>query len=202
MPTPVRFHLISYEEHKPLVPTPLDPLHRNYDCGSCGRATCGCVVADLPRNDGSVLYWCYCSCPRQEPAVLLENKGVMIAQYPEIREFHPAISWPGPLAKLYDEAAKAYSAGAYTAAAMVCRKVLMAVACHEGDGEGKSFTAYVDYITSTVLVFPKAKPAIDAIRDIGNDANHEIDFVVKDDAKRAMQIVVYLLNAVYSMPTV
>jgi hypothetical protein len=59
---------------------------------------------------------------------------------------------------------------------------------------------YVTYITNTVLTFPKAKDSIDKIRDIGNDANHDVAFVAPDDARRAMQIVTYMLNTIYSLP--
>jgi hypothetical protein len=69
---------------------------------------------------------------------------------------------------------------------MVCRKVLMVCACQEGDTDGKKFVEYVDHITTNVLTFAKAKDPIDKIRTIGNDANHNVKFVGRDDAKRAM----------------
>jgi hypothetical protein len=76
----------------------------------------------------------------------------------------------------------------------------MACACHEGDVDGKKFTEYVDFITGTVLTFPRAKTAIDSIRSIGNEANHELRFVNDDEAKRAMMIVKYMLDTIYSFP--
>lgn len=83
---------------------------------------------------------------------------------------------------------------------MICRKILMVCACHKGAGENKSFASYVDYITTTVLQYPDAVRAINAIRDIGNDANHEVKMVGADDAKRSMKIVTYMLNTIYSFP--
>src|ERR1019366_8042315 len=108
--------------------------------------------------------------------------GVVVCQLPEAREFKPGEKWPPELEQLFEESAKAYAAGAFTASAMVSRKILMACACHEGDTDGKPFVAYVDYITNTVLTFPKAKDSIDKIRGIGNEANHKIRFVSRDDA--------------------
>ena len=67
----------------------------------------------------------------------------------------------------------------------------MACACHEEATDVKRFTEYVDYITGTVLTFPRAKSAMDAIRTIGNEANHQ----------RFLQIVTYMLNAIYSLPS-
>src|SRR5262249_44154088 len=105
------------------------------------------------------------------------------------------------LEQLYEEASKAFAAGAYTACAMVCRKLLMVCACHEGAQDGKQFVEYVKHITDSVLTFPKAKDSIDKIRSIGNDANHSIRFVIRDDAKRAMSIVTYMMNTIYSLPS-
>lgn len=65
---------------------------------------------------------------------------------------------------------------------------------------GKKFAHYVDYLPNDVLNFPAARQTIDQIREIGNDANHEVAFVEKDDARRAMQIIEYTLNAIYALP--
>lgn len=124
-----------------------------------------------------------------------------VTQIPSAIEFLPGEGWPELLTRLFNEAARAYSAGAYTATAIVCRKLLMACACDQGDEDGKPFTAYVDFITNTVLTFPKARTAIDAIRQIGNEANHNVQFVPKEDARRALLIVSYMLNTIYSLPS-
>src|SRR5690606_8222079 len=119
-------------------------------------------------------------------------------QYPVACEFNPEADWPPDLANLYKEATKAFASKAYTASAMLCRKLLMACACDKGAAEGLKFIDYVDYITSTVLTYPAAKAAIDKIRGIGNDANHKIQFVNEADARRAMKIITYTLHTVYS----
>lgn len=124
----------------------------------------------------------------------------MTSQLPIAREFHSGADWPTELSQLYDEAAKAYSAGAYTATTMVCRKLLMACACEKGADDGKTFVTYVDFITNNVLAYPAAKSSIDAIRAIGNEANHHVQFVNQSDATRAMKIVTYMLNTIYSLP--
>ena len=77
----------------------------------------------------------------------------------------------------------------------------MACACDKGAKDGKDFTEYVEYITSTVLTYEAARSAIDKIRGIGNSANHKIQFVNKSDAERAMKIITYLLSTIYSLPT-
>lgn len=123
-----------------------------------------------------------------------------MSQLPNGCEFRSDDSWPPDLISLYVEAVKAYAAGAYTAASMVCRKILMVCACHKGAGENKTFAVYVDYITTSVLLYPEAVNSINAIRNIGNDATHEVKLVGPDDAKRAMKIVTYMLNTIYTFP--
>jgi hypothetical protein len=124
----------------------------------------------------------------------------VVYQTPIAKEFSASDSWPRELGQLYDEAAAAYSAGAHTACAMVCRKLLMTTACKEGDTDGKSFVSYVNYITDSVLTFPKAKAAIEKIKNIGNEANHHVAFVSPDDSRKALTIITYMLNAIYSLP--
>ena len=180
----------------------LIPKHCKYSCGACGDTTTGRVLCEVERHDGSIVKWCWCSCDKGEPSVLIEKDGAMIGQIPIAKEFHSEPDWPTGLAQLYDEAAKSYAAGAFTATAMVCRKVLMACACEKGETDGKGFGAYVDHITNNVLTYPAARTSIDAIRTIGNDASHDMSTVNQADAARAMKIVTYMLNTIYSLPKI
>lgn len=204
MASKVEFFVLNNEEWQGLSSggAHIKPKHIQMDCGACGKSTNARVVATCQRKpDGAVIAWCICACEREEPAMVLSRGGVPFAQFPEAKHFQPGERWPSDLAQLYDEAAKAFAAGAYTAATMVARKLLMATACKEGDTDGKQFAPYVDFITGTVLTFPKAKESIDRIRKIGNEANHSLQFVSRDDAKRAMDIVTYMLNTIYSLPS-
>ena len=177
------------------------PIYMSFVCGICGEPNNGRVVADCPASDSRHVYWCVCSCPKTEPTVIVKRSQAMVSQAPEAREFRSDPRWPPDLIQLFDEGAAAFGSGAFTAASMVARKILMACACHEGADDGKAFTYYVDYVTDTVLTFPRAKTAIDQIRTIGNEANHSIQFVTADSAKRALEIVAYTLNAIYSLPS-
>ncbi len=76
----------------------------------------------------------------------------------------------------------------------------MVTACNKGEKDGKRFIEYVDYITDTVLKFPEAKNSIAKIKDIGNDANHDATLVSQADAGHAIDIVTYMLNAIYALP--
>ena len=178
------------------------PKYRDYVCATCGSKTTGRVLCDLIReSDSAIVSWCICSCDERAPTLIIERDGEVIAQYPTSKEFHVGPNWPTDLANLYEEASKTFAASAHTACAMVCRKVLMATACENGDDDGKTFVQYVDYIIDKVLTFPKARDAIKKIKDIGNEANHKIAFVAEPDARRSMQIVTYMLNTIYSLPS-
>ena len=208
-PGDVTFHPMKVEEYR-LPPAfgggfpgnlAVRPVHTDYTCGACGQTTNGRVLCEMLRtNGGPKIMWCVCSCEREQPTVVETTEGKVISQLPIAREYHANPNWPTDLAALYEEAAKSYAAGAFTASAMLCRKLLMECACHEGDKEGRSFTQYVDFIIANVLTMPKAKATIEAIRSIGNEANHKVQFVAEPDAKKAMEIASYMLAAVYSIP--
>jgi hypothetical protein len=150
--------------------------------------------------------WCICACEKREPTIITEKDGEVISQLPVLKQFHSSPEWPKDLADLYEEATRSYSAGAFTSASMVCRKILMSCACHEQSNagvavkEGESFSYYVDYLASSVLNFPAAKTPIDAIRKIGNDANHHVQMVSQPDAERSMKIVHRMLDTIYAFP--
>ncbi len=203
----VIFHPVRVEEYNipntPYQPQPptfygTRPRWREFICGECGSPVQGRVVADLLRKDGDMTLWCLCPC--EGASVILERNGNVIRQSPVALQFTAAPDWPTTLKQLYEEAAKSHAANAHTAAAMVCRKVLMVCACEKGAKDGLTFTQYVDHITKNVLTFPAAQNAIDAIRGIGNDANHQVAMVNQADAERAMRIVTYMLNTIYSFP--
>ncbi len=197
----VHFYALDTSEHHDACQG-IKPKHKGYLCGSCGSRTNGRVVCDLKREDGSMVSWCLCSCERHEPAIISESPSAeVIMNLPQMQEFRASEKWPPELAKLYEEGARSFSAQAYTATSMVCRKLLMSCACHESAPEGKAFVDYVEYITGTVLTFPRAKASIDRIRTIGNEANHTVQFVNREDARKAMEIVTYMLDTIYSLPS-
>lgn len=107
---------------------------------------------------------------------------------------------PENLGALYGEARDCVAIGAYHAVVMVSRKILMHVAVEKGAKEGESFAAYVNYLSDNNLVPPDSKDWVDEIREIGNDANHEIFDITQDEAKGALDFVSMLLKLVYEYP--
>jgi hypothetical protein len=96
----------------------LRPKHKTYLCGECGNTTHGRVLCDVIRqSDRADIQMCLCSCELAMPAIIVDKDGETLMQVPRAREFHSDDKWPPDLAKLYDEGARAYAIGAYTAQA-------------------------------------------------------------------------------------
>jgi len=101
---------------------------------------------------------------------------------------------------LYTEARKCTSAGAYTAAVLACRKLLMHTAVDKGAEAGKSFLEYVEFLSTKGYITPDARGWVDAIRTKGNEANHEIKMMNQDDARDLLTLVEMLLKIIYEFP--
>jgi hypothetical protein len=101
---------------------------------------------------------------------------------------------------LYEEARNCMKVNAYTAAAMCCRKLLMNVAVTETAKKGQRFEYYVDYLANEGYLGAKARPWVDHIRDKGNEANHEIEMVERQDAERLIQFCEMMLKTMYEYP--
>ena len=106
---------------------------------------------------------------------------------------------PVEMETLYNEARDSSGVGAYTACAMLARKVLMNLAVLEGADENKSFLYYVNYLAENGFVPKKGKPWVDKIRQMGNEATHEIQVVTAEDAKDVLFLVENLLRFNFEM---
>jgi hypothetical protein len=100
---------------------------------------------------------------------------------------------------VYEEARRCTAIGAHTAAVMLCRKILMHVAVEKGADENLKFVQYVNYLAAKGYVPPDGKGWVDAIRDKGDDANHEIQIMSPDDARLIVRFTEMLVRFVYEM---
>ena len=107
---------------------------------------------------------------------------------------------PADLAGLYREARLSASAGAPTAAVMVCRKMLMNIAVEQKAEENKKFAYYVDYLASKGYLPPGGEEWVKHIKDRGNEANHEIKAMTPEDARLLIRFVEMLLKFIYEFP--
>jgi len=101
---------------------------------------------------------------------------------------------------IYEEARLCTSHQAFTSAVMLCRKLLMNIAVKHGAPENQSFQSYVEYLDENGFVPPNGKKWVDAIRQKGNEANHEISLMTARDAHNIVRFSEMLLRFVYEMP--
>ena len=90
--------------------------------------------------------------------------------------------------------------GSFTAAVLLCRKLLMHIAVEKGAQENQSFLEYVNYLSQKGYVPPDGKGWVDHIRSKGNEANHEINTMSEADAVDLLTFLEMLLIFIYEFP--
>jgi hypothetical protein len=88
----------------------------------------------------------------------------------------------------------------YTAAVLICRKMLMNIAVQEKAKPGLRFIEYVEYLANNGYVPPNGKVWVDHIRKKGNEATHEIAIMKQEDAKDLLGFLEMLLRFIYEFP--
>jgi len=114
---------------------------------------------------------------------------------------NPVNHVPPDLNALYEEARRASSQNCYTAAVLVCRKMLMNIAVNQKAKEGLKFIEYVEYLAAQGFVPPHGRHWVDHIRKKGNEATHEIALMGQQDAKDLLGFVEMLLRFIYEFPS-
>ena len=109
---------------------------------------------------------------------------------------------PVEVSDLYDESRKCTSCGAYMAAVLCCRKLLMNVAVSKGAQEGLSFVDYIEFLSQRGFVPPDGKEWVDHIRRKGNEATHEIAPMTRQDAEDLIDFAEMLLKFIYEFPAI
>ncbi len=166
---------------------------KQYTCGYCD--TLVAAAHGLVSNNPAVK--CFiCICPNCQRPTFFEGASQQ-----------PGVSFGGKVEHiaqevdgLYNEARKCTSAGAYTAAVLACRKLLMHTAVDKGSDPGKSFLEYVEFLSARGYITPDARGWVDAIRTKGNEANHEIKMMDQNDARDLLTLVEMLLKIIYEFP--
>jgi hypothetical protein len=108
---------------------------------------------------------------------------------------------PDTLNALYDEARRCTAQRCFTAAVLLCRKMLMHIAVEKSAKEGLNFLEYVNFLSDKGYVPPNGKHWVDHIRKKGNEATHEIVLMSASDASELLTFVEMLLRFVYEFPS-
>ena len=173
-----------------------DIQEKDYSCGYCGKdvgPSKGFVESSGATNKCFIYICPRCSKPtfidgqkNQTPKPLYGNNVDGISD--------------NNIKSLYHEARECVSVGAYTAAVMVCRKILMNLAVQHKADENKTFAHYVDYLVTNGFVPPQGKTWVDAIRLKANEATHEIPIIGIKDAYLILDFTEQLLRNNYELP--
>ena len=174
--------------------------NKSFVCGYCNTSVSSIVGMKLGQNsDGSgpQIGGCYI-CPNCGAPSFFAPNG---KRYPTPALGNSVQHVPTDLDALYGEARRATSQSCYTAAVLVCRKMLMNIAVNQKAKEGLKFIEYVDYLAQNGFVPPNGKHWVDHIRKKGNEATHEIAIMGEQDAKELLSFIEMLLRFIYEFPS-
>lgn len=165
---------------------------KTFVCCNCGK--------EIASNQGFVgfalgspycyIYICHnCSAPNAFDSLgkpLIEPKiGKEIANLPE------------NVSNLYNEVRTCLQSGAFTAAAMLMRRMLMDIAVSEKIEQGLTFSQYVERLCTDGIIPRKAKHLADAVRQLGNEVNHELQTAKPEETFALFKFMEMLLEVNY-----
>ena len=168
---------------------------KSYVCGHCGNplASQYGYYGTWAQRNVAFIYICHqCNLP----TFFYENSQIPGVHFGQSIKHIPDAN----VEKLYEEARTCFSVNAFTSSVMCCRKLLMNLAVSEGAKEGMSFVDYVNFLNDNNFIPPKGKAWVDAIRKLGNDATHSIEFKTPEEAKLILTFTEMLLKFIYEMP--
>lgn len=166
-------------------------------CWNCGKniATNEGYIASYKDKYGGInekpmIYICHqCSAP----SIVDNERHLVLCPLPgkEIKHL------PEDINSVYKEARACMSVSAYTAAIMLFRKIIMNMAVEEGAEEGNNFKYYLGYLCKEGLVHKKQTKQAEKVKDLGNDANHKIEYRTKEEAEMLFKFVEQFLITNY-----
>lgn len=181
-------------------------------CGHCSRR----VGAEIVYVEGTALQnlqstgyapppkqtlWLRCpACGEGSVRAPLVQRGGLV--FPGALPGADVRNLPADVATAWSEARRAHSVGAYTAAEIMCRKILMHIAVDvAGSAPGKTFVAYVGDLEADNYIMAGLKPVVDQVRNRGNKANHELPASTEQESLTTLTITHHLLSGVYDLPS-
>jgi len=167
---------------------------REYICPYCSNKVASAVGYYKKGPPASYIY----ICPHCDTPTYFEHSRFQYPDSPYGNSFKHIDS--EDINGLYEEARRCISVNAFTASVMLCRKIIMNVAVHHDAKENLKFKCYVDFLYNQNIIPKNSKNWVDFIRKTGNEANHEIPLVSKEDATYVFEFTAYLLEMVYEKP--
>jgi hypothetical protein len=168
------------------------------ECSECDARVAATVESsyDVFLDDpGFTIRYLFLKCPRCASAILAhqDDEDARYGQNPErwsipIRLYPPAstrqlgVSVPEPIRNAFVEAVACFEAKAFTASAIMCRKVLEAV-CVAHHAKGRGLAAQLKYLADKGEFDKRLFDWISALRVAGNEAAHDVGVTIsREDA--------------------
>ncbi len=119
--------------------------------------------------------------------------------YPEPERGQLGLSVPDPIRKAFAEAYACYANGkAYTACAIMCRKVLEGI-CGTHGAEGNNLAARLKNLSDKGILDKRLYEWITTLRTVGNEAAHDVEVTVsRDDAKDLLDLAEAVSEYLYT----
>lgn len=167
----------------------------SFVCGHCGESISsdkGYVATDDMGRKHAHIYICH-AC--NQPSYIVGSLHV-----PAAALGNSVSNLPPDIESIYEEIRQATSVNAYTSAVLTARKLLMHIAVEKGADTGKTFKAYVNYLETNHFTPPGSTSWVDRIRQLGNEANHEIVIMDNEQAQLILTFLEMLLKFIYGFP--
>jgi DNA-directed RNA polymerase subunit RPC12/RpoP len=174
--------------------------NKDFVCGYCGNqvsSISGYQFGQSTDGSGQEIAAIYICSSCKGPNVI----GPGAERYPSPAFGMPVRQVPDSLNQLYEEARRCTQERCFTAAVLICRKMLMNVAVEQGGNPGGTFQSYVTYLGDQGYVPPNGRHWLDHIRKKGNEATHEIQLMSEADARDLLIFVEMLLRFIYEFPS-
>lgn len=133
-------------------------------------------------------------CPHCQAPNVFDVSGKTVLSFLPGREIK---NLPENIKNVYEEVRKCMQGNCFTAAIMLMRKIIMSIAVHEGAEENLKFIQYVDYLNVNGIVPKKSKSKAESIKNLGNDANHEVENRTFEEAQNGFEFIELLLKVNY-----
>ena len=197
-----------------------DESHWQTECPGCGSAVMRAVATgaypkklgeprwdfsyDLPIDKAA---WLYCpACGMGAFAAC--TRYHVVHKVPDKAPFGTPANLSPEVQHTWGEALNSYSASAYTACALMCRKLIFHMAVEAGlpaksgpKDKAPGFEQCVDHLVDEEHITKKQKDRwVDSIRKWGNTATHDLAPTDQATAHKALQFTFQLLQMVYSFP--
>ncbi len=105
---------------------------------------------------------------------------------------------PKPIRVAYEEAAASFKARAYTAAAIMCRKILEGI-CKEHGVRERTLIKSLERMKDERIIDERLYEWADVLRLVGNEAAHDVNVTIsRDDAKDMLEFTNAILDYLFS----